>query len=208
MRSGRQHYPDDEELLWLEGRLCVDLGDLAGAEAALRRLLGGAEGEHLGSTVAGLRELRGRDELAKLYLRQGRLGDAESLWRRAVQAEADFVPGWAGLGEVCLAQGRWDELEVVLQRLARSGAALQAELLRARALFSRKEFAEARRLVEPAVAAHPQVLDFRELLCDVLMGCEDWPAAERAFRELLALAPQHRNARTNLDVVLRRLGPP
>jgi glycosyltransferase involved in cell wall biosynthesis len=199
-REGRAHYPDDAELLFQEGLAARDLGDRAGAEACLLRLLRGREGEHFASIDPGLRGYKARHNLAVLYLEQGRDAEAEAEWRAALAARPDFAPAWQALGELYLRQKRWDELEAVAAKL---GAG--AVLLRARGHLARREFAAARALLEEAIARAPTALAPRVALSHAwLQEGHDPAAAERALRDVLALDPDHAEARHNLAVLLGR----
>jgi tetratricopeptide (TPR) repeat protein len=216
-QSGRVRFPDDAELLLLEGMLLAEQDDLIGAEARFLRLLpesGNGTGTLTAAPVyhtsvsAGLHGYTTRKHLAALYRRQGRLHEAEVQWRAALAEQPDFVPAWVGLGELCLDQGRWDELEQISVRLERDhGQRDEAALLRARGHLARREFDRARGLLEDTIARVPQWLGPRVLLSHVLLQeGRDWEAAERALRDILAHAPDHAEARHNLAVLLRQTG--
>jgi GT2 family glycosyltransferase/tetratricopeptide (TPR) repeat protein len=205
-RAGRTLYPDDAELLFDEGLLLREAGDLAGAEACLLRLLAAREGGHFASVDAGLRGYKARHNLAVVYHQQGRHAAAKGQWRAALDERPDFVPGWLGLGEACL-QGRdWEELERVAQHLqGLPQGALEAALLRARGLLSRQEFGPARSLLEAVLAAHPEALAARILLSHALLQeGHDLEAAEQALRAILARDPGNREAQHNLAVLQRQ----
>ena len=96
VREGRGVCPDDAELLFLEGLLRRERGDLTGAEACLLGVLDSKPGPHFASVDAGLRGYKARHNLAVVYHQQGRAGDAEAQWRRVVAERPDFCPaGWA-----------------------------------------------------------------------------------------------------------------
>jgi tetratricopeptide (TPR) repeat protein len=203
-REGRAVYPEDVELLFQEGLALRAVGDRAGAEASLRRLLEAREGDHFASVDPGLSGYKARHNLAVLCHEQGRAAEAEAQWRAAVAERPDFTPGWLGLGELSLAQGRWAELESVAQHLeAAPAGAEEAALLRARGHLKRREFEAARRLMEGAIARSPQALPPRVILSHALLQeGRDHAAAERALRDILALDPLHAEARHNLAVLL------
>jgi GT2 family glycosyltransferase/tetratricopeptide (TPR) repeat protein len=207
-RAGRCYYPDDAELLFLEAVLRRGLGDLGGAEACLRRLLQARPGAHFASVDAGLRGYKARHNLAVLCQDQGRPEEAEGHWRAAVEEQPGFLPAWLGLAELCLAQGRWAGLEEIAGRLeTEPHQALETAVLRARGRLARREFDVARRLLEEASAQAPQAVLPRVLLSHVLLQeGKDWAAAEAALRAVLALAPDHAEARHNLAVLLRQQG--
>src|SRR6185436_16189054 len=76
---------------------------------------------------------------------------------------------------------------------------LDALLLRARVMMARRQFAEAARLANEAIALAPQAIWPREVLSHVLLAeGRDFAAAEHAVRNVLALDPQHAGARGNL----------
>lgn len=207
-QAGRSQYPDDAELLFQEGLLRRELSDPAGAELCLLRLLDAREGEHFASLDVGLRGHKTRHNLAVLYQEQGRLAEAEAQWRAAVSERSDFAPAWLGLGELYLAQDRRANLEEVAGHLQNGlGCSLEAGVLRARLHLAHREFAEASRLLEAAIAQAPQALWPRVIRSHVLLQQgQDWAAAEQALRDVLALDPHHAEARRNLDVLLTRQG--
>jgi tetratricopeptide (TPR) repeat protein len=203
-RAGRGIYPDDVELLFQEGLVLRELGDPAGAEACLLRLLKGSEGQHFASLDPGLSGYKARHNLAVVYHEQGRAAEAEAQWQAALAAQPDFSPALIGLGELYLGQGRWDELEPIAMRLHSCPAtAIDSDLLRARAHLKRREFPAARELLEGAIARAPQALMPRVLLSHALLQeGRDRTAAERALRDVLALDPLNAEARHNLAVLL------
>jgi tetratricopeptide (TPR) repeat protein len=117
-REGRGHYPDDVELLFQEALARKDLGDPAGAEGCLLRLLDSREGPHFASVDAGLRGYKARHNLAVLYQEQGRSAEAEAQWRAALAECPGFQPAWLGLGEVCLARREFGAARRVLEEAA------------------------------------------------------------------------------------------
>jgi glycosyltransferase involved in cell wall biosynthesis/tetratricopeptide (TPR) repeat protein len=133
-REGREHYPDDAELLFTEAGLLREAGDAAGAESALRRLLGVREKAHFASVDAGLRGYKARHLLAEVLLEQGKLSEAEAEWEAVVAEAPRFVPGHVGLAEVCRRRGDEAGLAWRLERLAGLGPAERevAEAIRSR----------------------------------------------------------------------------
>src|SRR5262249_18032576 len=190
-QQGRQHYPDDIELLFLEGLAWRERGELAQAEACLVRLLQTPPGEHFASVDAGLRGCKARHNLALIYRDQGQAAEAAVQWRAALAEQPDFAPALLGLGELSLAQGRWDELEPIAQRLeADPQTAVDGVVLQARAHLARREFAPARQLLEAARARAPQAVWPRVLLSHVLLQeGRDWQAPPQALRPLPAPRP-------------------
>jgi tetratricopeptide (TPR) repeat protein len=220
-REGRMHYPFDLELLFHESVVLKEMGDANGSEACLLHVLFAQEKEHFASVNPALRAIA-RHNLAVLCREQGRDGEAESHWlavaaedqdrsrsERATfeRATLEHLPCWVGLGELCLSQQRWAELDDVLAWLdADSGAAIDSGVLRARALMSRGELAEARALLEGMIKREPAALLPRVVLTHVLLKeNRDMQAAEQALHDVLALCPEHAEARHNLAVLTMRL---
>ncbi len=205
-QAGRAYYPEDAELLFLEGLVRRERQDYRGAEACLLRLLDTHEGQHFGSVDAGLRGYKARHNLAVLYLEQGRLVEAERQWQAALGERPDFGAAWLGLGDVYLAQRRWEQVEQVAQHLAADpSSTVEAAVLRARAHQGRQEYAAARQLLEETCDRHALALWPRVILSHVLLQeGRDWAAAEQVLRAVLALDPGHREARHNLALLLRQ----
>jgi hypothetical protein len=62
-----------------------------------------------------------------------------------------------------------------------------------------------RRLLEDTIAQHPHAFRPRLLLSHVLLH-KDLSAAEQSLRDVLALDPNHQEARRNLTVLLQEMG--
>jgi tetratricopeptide (TPR) repeat protein len=203
--EGRRLYPDDDELLFFEGLLRQEAGDLEGARACYLQLLAGPRpAGHFASVDPGLRTYRARHQLALICRRLGQDADAEPLWRTALAERPGFAPARLALAELYLDQARWPDLEEQARHFdALPGGELEAALLRARGHLARREFDRARAAAEQAVRRWPEALPARVLLSHVLLQAgTDLDAAERAVRAVLELAPDHPNARHNLAVLL------
>jgi tetratricopeptide (TPR) repeat protein/glycosyltransferase involved in cell wall biosynthesis len=205
-RAGRAHCPDDAELLFLEGLLRREQGDLARAEACFRELLDLRPGAHFASLDAGLRGHKARHHLALVCREQGRVAEAESEWRAALAEQPDFLPASLELGELYLGQGRWAELEEVAGRLeALRPGGVEPAVVRARGHFARREFTPARRLLEETIERHPAAVGPQVFLSYVLLQeGQDWEAAERTLCRVLELDEGNAEAQRNLDVLLRQ----
>src|ERR1700682_2819881 len=93
--------------------LRLKTGDKVGAEMSFLRVLGTPERLHFASVDTGVRGYKARNNLASLYKDQGRLAEAEAQWRSALAEAPVFFPGWLGLAEMHLENGRWEALEKV-----------------------------------------------------------------------------------------------
>jgi tetratricopeptide (TPR) repeat protein len=225
-QSGRGHCPNDPELLLFHGMTLLQAGDLANAESALVRLLEVDTWQpicnRLGSGQdAGMpqppienrrpqddRRITARHNLALVYQRQGRLGEAEGQWRAVLAERPDLIAAWLGLAELCLMQKRLGEVESILAKIEPSANG-QGTLLRARLHMERKQFDEAKKLLHDAIARDPKLVPARRLLTYALLQEDrDLDQAEKALVELVQLVPGDAEARHNLEVLRRRRSGP
>jgi glycosyltransferase involved in cell wall biosynthesis len=140
-RTGRQQAPNDE-LLFLEALILRELGDASAAESTLLNLLGTSTSAGFANGDDGLRGYKARHNLAVIYEETGRAAEAETQWLAAVAENPQFTPGWFRLGELCLKQERWAELESIARGLeAAPAGGEKARALRSRALQARTEIA-------------------------------------------------------------------
>jgi tetratricopeptide (TPR) repeat protein len=166
------------------------------------------ERDHFASVSTGLRGYQTRHNLATLYQSQGRLAESEAQWHRALAERQDFLPAALGLAELYCGQARWPEMERILGQLeVQNQGAVEVPVFRARRHLVQGEFWHARQLLQGVIARFPQALWPRVLLTHAwLQEGRDWPAAEQALRDVLALDPSHAEARRNLDTLLRQQG--
>jgi tetratricopeptide (TPR) repeat protein len=210
-QSGRQHYPDDAELLFQEGLLRLKAGDKSGAEKSFLRVLGTPERLHFASVDTGVRGYKSRNNLAAIYKDQGRLAEAEAQWQSALAECPGCLPAWEGLAEIYLEQRRWEALEKLASDMesADGDSAGEGAALRSRGYLARQEFGRARRVLEEAIGRCPTYSRLHLILGHVLLQeGQDWVAAEKALRDLLALEPRQVEARRNLALLLERQGRP
>jgi GT2 family glycosyltransferase/tetratricopeptide (TPR) repeat protein len=210
-RDGRRLYREDAQLLFLESVLLNEQGDVVGAEASLLRLVSGNEGPHFASAAEGLRGHLARHNLAVMYQEQGRDAEAEAHWKAVVAEQPGYAPGWLGLGDMYLRQERWAELDELLGEAETvRGLAEQARVgllvLRARRHLACADYAPAKKLVEDALASHPDDVALWVVLSHALLQeGVDWDRAELALRRILALDPDNGEARSNLAILERQL---
>ena len=201
--DARQHYPHDLEILFQEALTRRDLQDRAGAIACLEQVLENRDGQHFASVDTGLRGYKTRHNLAVFLQEEGRTPDAEKQWRLALEEQPNFVPALAGLAEIQLKSQNWPAFDELLTRLRQTGKGdLDAQTLLARKQLAVRDFASARQTIEQAIAANPQTVWPRVVLTHILLQeARDWRAAEQALLDVLALAPNHAEARQNLDLL-------
>jgi tetratricopeptide (TPR) repeat protein len=202
-RHARAIYPEDADLLSQEARLLYQVGDYWGTERCLLQLLEGPRPPETAlamSVDSGLRGYLTRHNLAVLYRDLQRLAEAEAQWLAVLAEQPDFTAARLGLGELYLAQGRWQEVEEVSSRLqADPRTQVEAAVLRAQKHLAWREFTAARQILQEAIARDPQALGPRLVLSRVLLAEGRDPAATvQALRDVLALEPNHSEARTNL----------
>ena len=208
-RVGRQRYPDYTELLFLEALALGDLGQLAGAEACLVRLLENKTPEACADQrgPTGMRvATRPGTTWRAIYRRQQR-GDAEAeaQWRAALAERPDCVQVLCELGELYVDHGRTAEVEPIIRQLEGLGplGRLAAALLRAQRHTAHGETVAARRVLEQAIADGPPALEPRVHLSRLLVkDGSDRPAAIKVLREVLAIDPHHAEARRNLAALV------
>jgi GT2 family glycosyltransferase/Flp pilus assembly protein TadD len=202
--EGLRIYPDDAELLFLDGLIHRDRGDFRAAACSWERLLAAKAAAHFASVDAELRGSKGKNNLAVVYRQLGRTADAELLWQQIANEQPDFAPAWLGLGEVALDRGDWDAVEQFASQLqSRCRTKTEASVLRARSRLLKKEFDSARAILEEAITENPNALWPRVVLSHVLLqnGGDD-TLAEQALRSVLELDPNHAEARHNLGLLL------
>jgi tetratricopeptide (TPR) repeat protein len=204
--EGLRVCPGDAELLFLDSVLRRERGDVAGAMASLLRLVAERPAEHFASVDTGLRGYKARHNLGVLLLQQGRAEEAAGHWRQAAADRPDFLPAWLGLAECALRRGDREALEDACRHAqALPDGPPEAAALRARWHLNRREFAEARRLLEEARTHFPAALAPRVTLSHALLQeGADLDAAEAALREVLALDPSNAEAKHNLEVLHRQ----
>jgi tetratricopeptide (TPR) repeat protein len=205
--NGRTHFPNDPELLFHEGQLRREGGDLPGAEAALIKLLTVPDETYiLASVDPGLKGYKGRCALAEVYRDQGKLADAEREWRAALTEQPDFTVAWLCLGDMWLTHNRFEDVEKLATQLeADSKTSIDGALLRARMLMIRKDFPATKKLLAETIARAPKAPWPRELLAHaLLMEGRDTPALVQALRDVLVLDPTNSFALANLPLAQKK----
>ena len=170
------------------------------AAACYRQVLASPEPRYFSSSDAGLRSYKARHNLAVVCRDLGEIREAEEQWRLALSESPGFAPARAGLADLYLNQSRWEDVQALIKTF-RDGKyqMLDADILSGRLKLARKEFESARSLFESIRSRHPQELAPRVYLSHVLLKQANWAAAEAALLDILQLAPDHPEARQNLE---------
>ena len=117
LEQGLRLFPLDPELLFRAGVIHADAGDADAAEQYYLRLMTQSESGHLDSIDVSITGYKAHHNLAVLYRDSERLEEAENQWLAALRAKPDFVPSWAGLGELYLRMRRFDDVRNVIGKL-------------------------------------------------------------------------------------------
>jgi glycosyltransferase involved in cell wall biosynthesis/tetratricopeptide (TPR) repeat protein len=206
-QAGRQEFPEDIELLFLEASLLHEEGDHVAAEKRLSQLLGLPPVQRFAPVDAALRRWKARSLLADVHLAQGRHVEAEVEWRAVVRDEPGCVPALRGLGELYVNQGRWSEVDQIAAALD-SVAPAPATVLRIKALRTRKDVTGAETMLNAALARFPTSVELRLLLAQVkLQESSDHTAAAASFQSVLAIDPDNREALEGLGMIERQRSP-
>ncbi len=117
-QQGLARFPDDTELLFQQACLLSAMGDFASAEANLLRLLRTPVAAYWAAGVdPGLRTYKAQHNLALIYRAQERPAEAEAQWRAILVERPGYLPAALALGELMLAQQRWQDVERILRHL-------------------------------------------------------------------------------------------
>lgn len=114
---GRQHYPEDAELLFQAGQILDGLGRLDEARAVLERLVTGADEPYYRSVDTGFRSCRGMHALAHIYRKLGNEGRFVGLLQEVVAGFQGFHPARVDLAAALALEGRIKEARDLVQAL-------------------------------------------------------------------------------------------
>lgn len=202
---GRSLFPRDAELRFRQGVLLHELGCLEEASQAYIDVLNNREDRHFTSVDRGLNGFKARQNLALVYADLGDPVAAEHQWRLIVEEVPRYRQGWRGLGDVLLRQGKTQEAQQVAEFLS-SQVEFQCEglLMLGRVASACGDHDCAGRAFAEAVARHPDDLEARHALCQLLYERGKPGEAELALLELLRLNPNDASAQHNLGTLYLR----
>ena len=200
-----QQYPHDTELLFRQGHLLGALGDCAGSEMCFLQLLTTPSDTAFEYGVeVGLRGAKAHYMLGLLYEQQGRAWEAELQYRGALAEQPDYGFAWVGLGQLLLSFGRLDEFQKIVTHLAACpNGDVMAPTLLARLRIIEGRYAEARTLLDAAMARDPDMLWPRLVLSDLLFASgSDWRLCVQVHRQILQSLPDQPGIRERLEQLL------
>ena len=204
-RTGLEQFPQDTELLFHQGQLLGELGNLPEAEMCFLRLLTCPADTPLEYGVeVGLRGTRAHYLLGLLYEQQGRVEEAEFQYRAALADEPTYAFAWVGLGQLYLSLGRREEFAAVIERLAACpGGEAMAPTLLARQCIADRRFGKGRALLDRALALDPEFLWPQLVLSDLLFASgSDWRLCVQIHRQILQALPNRPGVRERLQSLL------
>ncbi|HUB26781.1 MAG TPA: tetratricopeptide repeat protein, partial [Tepidisphaeraceae bacterium] len=173
-----------------------NLGDLAGAIAAYRKVL-----EIEPNFIEALNNLGGALKAS------GQLDGAIECYTRALSLRADFAPLHANLGNALAARGQLDDAAAALRfavQLDKTFAEAWYNL--GNVLRDQGHLADAINAYRTAVSLAPDYIDAHVNLGNVLQTTGDFKDASKAYLRALELRPDHVTAQSNFSNALRMMG--
>jgi tetratricopeptide (TPR) repeat protein len=128
--------------------------------------------------------------LTNLYMKSGRLGEAEPLLRRLAAERPDDAGVHLQLGRVLAAQGKKDDAITEIQaglKLAPGDTEAQRDL--ADLLVTSKKLPDAEKIYRDLITGHPNDAELHQLLGEVLLKERKFPEAQQEFMATLKLKP-------------------
>ncbi len=204
-RNGRRVLPDDAELLFLEGQICLHFEQLAAAEKAFRALLQHPREGYLAGFDPSILGFRSRHCLATVLARLDRCDEAEPEWRKVIQEAPAFVPPWQGLWDLLVRQGRRKlALELADQMLEVPQVRSLAHLLRARLATKESDTQTAYRELKAATQEQPRDVQLLDEFCKFLFQHGSPEETERELKRFGELQPENHNVYQNLGALCLR----
>ncbi len=205
-RDGLELFPSDVELRFRQGFIAQIRGQFEDAVTAYRQALTTPEDRHFGSLDRGLQGHKTRHNLALVYEAMGRLSEGEEQWRLIVGEVPGYRPGWHGLANNLLAQGRPERLAKEIQRMTdQNGRSVDVHLLRSQLAKAQGDVPAALREIENGLLQYTNDRRLLERLCQLLFEQGMSVEAESRLRELVALDPNDASAWHNLGTTYLRL---
>ncbi len=183
-------------LLCALGRLYVRLGSLEAAEKRFREAL-----------AIDARNLEAVNRLGDVLYRRGRVGEAETTWKRIVdiyqemsyeEAEALPAEGFVETGLALIGLNRYQEANSVMFEQAQEKDRLNVELLMAqgRALMAKYNYPDSRSCMRDILDQNPRHADALahladNYLTDFQVGTERYALTEKYLKRAIEVNPRH-----------------
>ncbi len=174
------------------------------ALALLARERGRNEGDR--ERGAGTPEARARTylDLGQALIARGDMAEAASWLREALRLEPDLIQARSSLGLALYGMGDLDAAVEELRGILRTRPdVVGARLTVATALVAKQDWPAARAELEALVEMQPDLLQAHYSLGVVRYTLGDLDGALEAYRRVLAIDPQHHDARYNLALMLK-----
>jgi len=194
---------DDEEVLYLMGVLCCDLGIFPQACRFLEQAL---------STAPGFPEATAQLLVASrsaglTHIGTGDLALADHAFKRALSLAPNDRDAWRGRAQVALMRAKPEPAQLFLERaLQQDGNDVDSLNWHGLACLQQQNFAMARKSLERAIALKPDLVQAHNNLGLCFLGMGQLAKAELSFLNALRLAPADSGARINLANAMRIQG--
>jgi len=195
--AGKQRFPTSAELWFEEGLLWQMQKKTLQAQHCFDQVLQLPSPPGASGIRVGLQSYFARHKLASVLAEQGKFLEAEDHWRKAVQECPEFSQGWLALARLMLCQNRSGEVDRLLEDLEQLPARKNIAIaMRATVHLSRKEYADAQRILKAEISQAPSAIELRLLLSECYL-CEGRcvAEAEKQLREILVLDPRQKQAK-------------
>jgi tetratricopeptide (TPR) repeat protein len=195
-------FPEDVELRFRRALLLHELGKLKESAALYQAVLTDKGERYFNSMDRGIRSFKTRQNLAAVYTDMGEYERAEEQWQLITDEMPNYRPGWRGLGDILLRQGKIDEAAELAERLAKQPRQRSiALLLQAELLETQRDIRLAREGFEHAVHEYPEDSDAWQSWCRFLFEHGEMDQVESALTRLAQLQPTDAAAYHNLGTV-------
>jgi tetratricopeptide (TPR) repeat protein len=140
--------------------------------------------------------------VAEILGARGEIEEAVSEYRAALEIDEEYIPAIAGLAGLLGSLGRFDESASLYARWAEvDPEAPRSRLGEATALIFARRYDEATSRLEAAIAAFPEIIDFKDVLARHLAACPENAArdGDRALvlaREVFEKVPTYESTET------------
>lgn len=194
---------EDEEVLYLIGVLCCDLGIFTQACRFLEQAL---------SLVPGFPEAARQLLIAAksagiAHIATGDLAQADQAFKRALELAPSDRDAWRGRAQIALMRDKPEPAQVFLERaLQQDGNDVDSLNWHGLACLQQKNYAMARNSLEHAIALKPDLVQAHNNLGLCFLGMSQLAKAEQSFHNALQLAPNDAGARINLANTMRIQG--